>query len=317
NRLVGRRRAIVDDEPGVTRDRLEAPATCADRNVLCVDTGGFQAEATDGPAAIASLVRAQALAAVSEAAVVVCVLDGAAGLNPSDAGLVRLLARTGKPVLYVVNKVDTSGHETAVADFSRLGVDLLPVSAAHNRGLDALREAIATALPTDLSEGGATGGTPPAPVGRPDGRESAPPNPLGRATRLVVGAAPGTTRDAIDTPITVDGVPYVLVDTAGVRRRSRTVDRLERHGAVRALGVLENCDIALVVVDAVEGVTDQDAHLIGRALEVGRGVVILANKWDRVPTSERAAFDDRVAHERPVFAHLPLLKVSALTGAEL
>lgn len=318
NRLVGQRRAIVDDAPGVTRDRLEALASCGGRAVRCVDTGGFTAETPTGDAAtVAGLVRAQALAAVDEAAVILCVLDGTAGLNPTDAGLVRLLARTGKPVLYVVNKIDTAGHDAHLAEFYRLGVELLPISAAHNRGLDQLGDAIAAALPPLDPSGIAPGGSRLALVGRPNVGKSSLLNRLVGSERVIVTAVPGTTRDAIDTPIIVDEVPYVLVDTAGVRRRSRAVDRLERHGAVRALGALEHCDIALVVVDATEGITDQDAHLIGRALEVGRGVVILANKWDQLPAAERREFDDRVEHARPVFAHLPRLPVSAVTGEGL
>ena len=321
NRLVRERRAIVDDAPGVTRDRLVAPAEHAGRQFLCVDTGGFDAAAPRDPAALTARVRAQALAAVAEADCIVCVFDGAAGFAPSDRETARLLAASGKPVLFAVNKVDVPARDGLLYDFYSAGVErLFPISSAHGRGIDALRDAIVAALPT--GSGAATpasAGTRLALVGRPNVGKSSLLNRLLGAERTLVAPEAGTTRDAIDTPVVVDGVPYVLIDTAGIRRRGKLEDTLERHGAVRALGQLARTDLVLLVIDAAEGMTDQDARIASRAWEAGRGIVLVANKWDTLPRERQTpeAFRQRLAHERPAFADLPLLCVSAATGAGL
>jgi GTP-binding protein len=266
NRLVRARRAIVDDAPGATRDRVVAPAEHRGRSFACVDTGGIFAEATRDTDALGMQVRAQTLRALGEADVAVCVFDGRAGLIPADRELVRLLGRSGKPALFVVNKIDTPAREGLLYDFFAAGVErLIPISAEHGRGLDELRDAIVAALP-------AAGGGPPAGdgsrlalIGRPNVGKSSLLNRLLGEERAIVAPEPGTTRDPLDTALAVNGRHWVLVDTAGIRRRGKVRDPLERHGAVRALGTLARADLALVVLDAVQGVTDQDARHIGRA----------------------------------------------------
>ncbi len=321
NRIVRSRRAIVDDVAGVTRDRVLAPAEHAGRAFTCVDTGGFLADVPRDPAALHAQVRAQALAAVTEADCVICVLDGAAGLAPADRDTVRLLARSGKPVVFAVNKTDTPGHEARVAEFHRAGVDrLLPVSAAHGRGMDELLDAVVAHLPPV-----AGAGTTDAPatrlalVGRPNVGKSSLLNRLLGAERALVAAEAGTTRDTTDTAVRIDGRPWILIDTAGIRRRGRVSDDVERHGAVRALGVLERTDLVCIVLDASQGMTDQDARLVGRAWEAGRGVILLANKWDLLsgPTRDVAAFRRAIAVAHPAFATLPIVCVSAHTGEGL
>ena len=320
NRLVGARRAIVDDAPGVTRDRVVASAVHAGRAFLCVDTGGFAAEPPRDRATLAARVRAQTLAAVAEADCVVCVLDGPAGLAPEDRETVRLLRRSGKPVVYAVNKLDTPAREPLLHDFHALGIEpLLPVSAAHGRGVADLLAAVAAALPAGPPAAAETRGTRLALIGRPNVGKSSLLNRLVGAERAIVAPEPGTTRDAIDTPLVVAGRPYVLIDTAGIRRRGKVREPLERHGAVRALGTLARADLVLVVLDATEGMTDQDARLVGRAWEAGRGIVVLANKWDLVPPAQRdrTAFRAALVAAHPAFAALPLLCVSAVTGEGL
>jgi GTP-binding protein len=320
NRLVRARRAIVDDRPGVTRDRVVARAEHAGRAFLCIDTGGFFAEPAD-PGTLAAAVRAQALAAVEEAHVVICLFDATAGLVPADRELARLLAQSHRPVLWVVNKVDTPARELLLSDFYAIGAErVIPVSAEHARGLDALRDAIVAALPPAVHvEEAAAGGTRLALVGRPNVGKSSLLNRLLGTPRVIVAPEPGTTRDAVDTSLVVDGVPYVLIDTAGIRRRARVDDRLERHGAVRALGALARADVALVVLDAAEGMTDQDARIVARAWDAGRAVILLANKWDALPPERRdpEGFCRALAAERPAFARLPVLCVSARTGEGL
>jgi len=317
NRIVGARRAIVDDAPGVTRDRVVARAEHGGRPFLCVDTGGFVADVPRDPGALAARVRAQALAAVAEADCVVCVLDGAAGLAPDDRDTVRLLARAGKPVLFAVNKIDTPGHGPQAAEFYATGVDaLFEVSAAHNRGVDELLDAIVARLPPMTDSRDDAGGTRLALLGRPNVGKSSLLNCLLGTEHALVAPEAGTTRDAVDTPVRIDGRPYVLIDTAGIRRRGRARDVLERHGAVRALGMIERADLVLFVLDASEGMTEQDARLVGRAWAAGRGVVLLANKWDLVPGAKRdvRTFRRALHAAHPAFTDLPLLCVSARTG---
>jgi GTP-binding protein len=321
NRLVGARRAIVDGVPGVTRDRVVAPAAHAGHRFLCVDTGGFAAPAVRRAPPVEAGVRAQALSAIAEADVIVCVVDGPAGLTPEDRGTVRLLRRSGKPLLVAVNKLDTPARDALVSDFYAVGVDRpLAISAAHGRGLEALRDAIVAALPpAPAGAAPADAGTRLALIGRPNVGKSSLLNRLLGEERTIVAPEPGTTRDAIDTSMTVDGRPYVLIDTAGIRRRTRVREPLERHGAVRALGTLARTDLVLVVLDATEGLTDQDARLVGRAWEAGRGVILLANKWDLVPPErrDRQAFRERLTAAHGAFESLPLLCVSARTGEGL
>src|SRR5262245_39771120 len=320
NRIVRARRAIVDDAPGVTRDRVVARAEHAGRAFLCVDTGGFLADRPRDPAALAARVRAQALAAVAEADCVVCVLDGPAGFAPADRDTVRLLARAGKPVLFAVNKLDTTGREPQAAEFYAAGVDrVFAVSAAHGRGVSALLDAVVEKLPAVSGDHVEAGATRLALLGRPNVGKSSLLNRLLGTEHALVAPEAGTTRDAVDAPVRIDGRPFVLIDTAGVRRRGRGSDVLERHGAVRALGVIERSDLVLFVLDATEGMTDQDARLVGRAWEAGRGVILLANKWDLVPAAggRRSTFHDRLLAAHPAFARLPLLSVSATTGEGL
>jgi GTP-binding protein len=223
--------------------------------------------------------------------------------------------------VWAVNKIDTPGRDALLHDFHAAGAGpLLAVSATHGRGLAELLDAVVAALPA----GGEAvderrGGTRLALVGRPNVGKSSLLNRLVGAERAIVAPEPGTTRDAIDTPVTVDGRPYVLIDTAGIRRRGKVHEPLERHGAVRALGMLARADLVLVVLDAAEGLTDQDARLVGRAWEAGRGVVLVANKWDLVPPGARdaRAFRERLAAAHPGLARLPLVCVSARTGEGL
>jgi GTP-binding protein len=318
NRIVGTQRAIVDDVPGVTRDRLVAAAEHGGRRFLCIDTGGFHADVSQRDAALATRVRETALAAAEDADVLVCVVDGQAGLLPDDQALVRLLERTGRPLVLAVNKIDVAQQEDRVLEFHRTGASrLVATSAAHRRGIDALLGAVTALLPPAPAEpADAEGAGRLALVGRPNVGKSSLLNRLCGTERAIVSPEPGTTRDTIDTLLEREGRRYLLLDTAGIRRRGRVTDPIERHGAVRALAALERTDVALVVLDASAGMTDQDARLAGRALEAGRAVVLVANKWDLVASELRtaAAFREAMRGAHPGLAELPLAPVSALTG---
>jgi len=316
NRLVRAPRAIVDSRPGVTRDRNAARVTCDGRPFLLVDTGGFEDVAAS---ALAAAVRAQSRQAAEEADVVIAVFDGRAGLNPVDRELMRQLRQLRKPVLYAVNKLDTPALDDDAAEFFALGLaEVLPISVAHGRGLDALMERLLTYLPAEVTPAGGTasGAVTLALVGRPNVGKSSLLNRIVGYQRSIVDATPGTTRDAIDTPFHCGGVDYVLVDTAGIRRRPRVHEQLERASVARAFRALERAEIAVLLLDATEGVTDQDARIAGYAVDRGRALLFAVNKWDAVPRKERdrARFRHGIASRYPTLGDVPAVFVSARTG---
>ncbi|MEA2625939.1 MAG: GTPase [Candidatus Binatota bacterium] len=316
NRIVGRRRAIVGDAAGVTRDRMHAEAEWLGHRFRLTDTGGFEA---DPAAGLGGRVREQSLRAIADADVILYVVDGRAGVTPADEESARLLAAAGKPVVLAVNKIDSGKQENTVYDFYRLGLgEPLPVSAEHGLGFGELLDRVIE----DLPETGAEVRAPAirlALLGRPNVGKSSLLNRLLGEDRVVVDSTPGTTRDAIDAALSVDGRTYVLVDTAGIRRRSRVERGLERASIGRALDAVERAEVALLVIDAAEGITDQDARLASLAWERGRGLLLVANKWDLLPREERDAkkFVARVAERHAHFTHVPAVAVSALRGTRV
>ena len=319
NRLTGSRKAIVRDTPGVTRDRIHGVCEFGGWRATVVDTGGLD---TTSQEPLATQVRQQILAAIAEADALVFVVDGREGLTALDQEVARLLRRVSKPVLVAVNKVDARGQEAALAEVYGLGMDpVLPVSAEHGRGVAELIEALAARLPAPAASGAATDETGPlriAVVGRPNVGKSSLVNAIVGQDRVVVDAAPGTTRDAVDTPVTVGGRPYVLVDTAGLKRKGRTVGALDKLAAVMSRRSLERADLALVVLDGSEGITTQDARIAGYAEAAGRAVVLVVNKWDLVGAADRAPELVRTLRERlPFLAHAPVVFTSAQAGTGL
>ena len=316
NRIVGGRRALVDDVPGVTRDRLIAEAEWEGRRFEIVDTGGFEAEPGAG---LAERVRAQALRAVSDADCVIFVLDGRAGIAPADREMARLLARSGKPVLCAVNKIDGPTQEALTYESYALGLgDPVAISAEHGRGIDELLDRLASKLPArDGSE--LESGLRVAIVGRPNVGKSSIVNRLVGEERVLVDSVAGTTRDSVDTRVERDGEITILVDTAGIRRRSRIDQSLERASVAGAFRSLERAEVALLVVDAAEGVTDQDARLARLAWERGRGLALVVNKWDmlrpevRNPEKYLRGVRNRYRH----FENVPAVFVSALQGTHV
>jgi GTP-binding protein len=313
NRLIGGRRAIVRDTPGVTRDRIRGVCRFGSWTADVIDTGGLDPGAGES---LTAQVRTQVLAAIAEADALVFVVDGRDGITALDQEVARLLRRVAKPVLLVANKVDTAAQEAGLADVHRLGMgSVFPVSAEHGRGVDRLLEAASALLPA-----GGDGGEEPtalriAVVGRPNVGKSSLVNAVAGEERVVVHAQPGTTRDAVDTAVTVRGHPYVLVDTAGLRRKGKTVEALDKLAAVMARKSLERADLALVVLDGTEGITAQDARIAGYAEAAGRAVVLVVNKWDLVESADRAPAFVRTARERlPFLAHAPVVFTSAREG---
>ena len=278
NRILGAKTAIVDDVPGVTRDRNYADGSYRGRPFRLVDTGGLEPSATAG---MLALIKRQSQLAIAEADVLILLMDGRAGLTPADDEIVGLLRGTKKPVFVAVNKIDTPKTESLLADFYRLGFDRLhPVSAEHGLGVDDLLEAIVPFL-LEAGEGAVDSDVPRiAVVGRPNVGKSTLVNTLLGQERMVVSDAPGTTRDAIDTLVTYQGHRYLFTDTAGIRRRGRVERGIEGYSVARAMRAMGRSDIAVLILDGVEGITEQDTKIIGLVLKQGRACVLLVNKWD-------------------------------------
>jgi len=328
NRLIRQRKAVVDDTPGVTRDRNFAQAQWGDTAFILVDTGGIDLRETAG---VVGRVQDQTQLAIAEADLVIFLFDGREGVNPADADAVDLLRRSGKPVFFVVNKIDGDKQEPTLADFFSLGLDtLFPISAAHGRGIGDLMDAIVNSFPHPESAQHTEEDAPSAPqvgdavlrvaiVGRPNVGKSSLLNRLVGFERSIVDSTPGTTRDAIDSLIEWQGKSILLVDTAGVRRRPRIHERIEQASVFIALKALERAEIGLLVIDAVEGMTDQDARLAQYAWERGRGVVLVVNKWDTAPSERKnqARYLEDLHHFFPVTLPLPVVFLSALTSSRL
>jgi GTP-binding protein len=315
NRLVGGRRALVRDTPGVTRDRLHGACEFGGWRGTIVDTGGLDPGARE---TLTAQVRAQILAAIAEADALLFVVDARDGVTALDLEVAAVLRRVAKPVWTVANKVDTAAGESLLGDIHRLGLaPVVPVSAEHGRGVAELLELLAARLPASASMPEPSAVTPVriAVVGRPNVGKSSLVNAIAGQERVVVHDEPGTTRDAVDTLVTVGERPYLLVDTAGMRRKGRTVEALDKLAAVMARRSLERADLALVVLDGQDGATAQDAHIAGYADDAGRAVILVVNKWDLVSGADRAPALVRTLRERlPFLAHAPVVFTSARLG---
>lgn len=317
NRALGSRHAIVDDVPGVTRDRNYADGSYRGRPFRLVDTGGLDPSATEG---MLALIRQQSQIAIAEADILVFVMDGRAGLTPADEEIVTLLRGVKKPVFFAVNKLDTPKTEALLADFYRLGRDTLyPVSAEHGLGVDELLEAIWPLLPEAGGEAETAEGIRVAIVGRPNVGKSTLVNTLLGQERMVVSEVPGTTRDAIDTAVSFHGRSYVLTDTAGIRRRGRIERGIEGFSVARALRAMGRSDVAVLLLDAVEGITEQDTKIVGLALKQGRACLLLVNKWDvRAGDPEaREQYTLDLRRRFPFLSWAPVLFGSALKADSL
>jgi GTP-binding protein len=309
NRLLRRPKAVVDPTPGVTRDANEGLATLGGRRVLLVDTGGFEGGSAQG---LDAAVRDTGLAAVRDADLVVYVLDGKAGLSPADEDAARLLRRQRTPVLWVVNKLDSERREAGIVDFHRLGAgELLAISAEHGRGIAELVAEILARVdaPPAVQEPGAIKvGI----IGRPNVGKSSLVNRLLGYARTLVDDTAGTTRDAVDTMLVKGNDRYLLVDTAGIRRRARVEERLEKAAAGKSLETLTRSEVVVLVIDAGEGITTQDQRLASLAWREGRALVVVANKIDL--QEDAAAVIETIRRRLPALGGVPILTTSAATG---
>jgi GTP-binding protein len=315
NALTRSRDALVADRPGLTRDRIHGYGRIGDTPFLVVDTGGLTGE-KDG---IATLIARQTDTAVAEADVILLVLDAREGLTGDDRRIADRLRRAGKPVLAVANKSEGLDPAVAAAEFFALGFGApQAVSSAHGAGLQPLVEAaLARAPARDESPAPLPEGTRIAIVGRPNVGKSTLVNRLLGEERVLAFDAPGTTRDSIAVPFTRDGKPYVLIDTAGIRRRARVTDPVEKISVIKALQAIEDADVVIAVVDAQGDIGVHDAHLLGLIAERGRAMVIAVNKWDGLERSERTAVQREITRKLPFLDYAPLHCISALHGSGL
>ena len=314
NRLLGHRRAMVADTPGVTRDRNYALITRFDKPFVLIDTGGFEPVTEDR---LLQQMREQSRLAMEEADVIIFMMDGRGGLTPADIEVAEMLRRVSKPVLYVVNKVDGEKLENDSVDFYTLGVEnLYTISAEHNRGIYDLMDDLMNLLPADDSSDSSEDLTKIAVVGRPNVGKSSLVNRLLGFERVVANPTAGTTRDSVDTLFTRNKKPYLLIDTAGIRRKGKTTEKLEKYSVVDALRGIERADVVLVVLDALEGVTEQDERIAGYVHEAGKSCVFVVNKWDALPKNNATfgIYVDKVRTGFKYLAYAPIVFVSAKTG---
>lgn len=315
NRILGRREAVVEEVPGVTRDRREFEAEWLGRRFLLIDTGGWQVEGDD----LTTDISAQAEAAIGSADVVLFVVDATTALAPDDDGVARLVRRGTAPILLVANKADGPSHESMIDDFWSLGLGQPhPVSALHGRGVGDMLDLLLDLLPEDEPEEDVHEGPPRISIiGRPNVGKSTLLNQLLGEERVLVSPVPGTTRDPIDVRVEIDGETYELVDTAGIRRAPRVAEAAEFYAVRRAEEVLRRTDVALLVIDGTEGVTHQDQRIAELAVEAGTGLIILLNKWDAVDEDTREWTELSVPDRFGFVGWAPVLRMSALTGARL
>ncbi len=316
NRLAEKRKAIVIDQPGATRDRNYADGDWYGKPFLLIDTGGFEPVATEQ---ILVQMREQTELAIEEADIIIFLMDSRDGLMPGDREIARILRMVQKPVFLAVNKVDGPRHEWLVPEFFELGFEkVYGLSALHGIGMDELMDDLAACLhPAEeesVPEDQETIRI--AVVGKPNVGKSSLVNKILGYERTIVNQLPGTTRDAIDTLLTVGDRKYLLIDTAGIRRKSRVSLTLEKYSVVQALKAVERCDIALVLIDAEEGVTEQDAKIVGAVFEKGTACIIVVNKWDRVAKDNQTVgeYVKDIKDKIKFMDYAPIIFVSALTG---
>lgn len=317
NRIIGERKAIVEDVPGVTRDRIYAETEWNGREFAIIDTGGIEAS-TDDP--ILSQMRDQAVVAMDMADLILFMVDGKEGLTTADIEVGAILRRTGKKVILVVNKIDNpSKMPDTIYDFYELGLgEPIPISSANMLNIGDLLDEIVSGFP-DRDYEADEENIKLAIIGKPNVGKSSLVNALTKENRVIVSPIAGTTRDSIDTPFSFEGNDFTLIDTAGLRRRSKVYDSIEKFSVIRAIAAIERCDICILIIDAMEGITEQDKKIAGIAHEAGKGMMIVINKWDLVEkeTNTMRDYERKVRAELLFASYAPILFTSVLQGRRI
>lgn len=314
NRIIGERKAIVEDTPGITRDRLYDEATWNGKDFILIDTGGIDFENIEGQ--IESRIYQQVLLAIEEADVIVMVTDGKTGLTDEDLRAASILKKSKKPILLAVNKIDNFDNADYY-DFYRLGLgEPIPVSSLHGMNTGDLLDAVVDAFPAGEQEEDDDEVIRFALIGRPNVGKSSLANRLLGEERTIVSDIPGTTRDAIDSRFEYNGQKYLLIDTAGMRRRGKIQETTEKYSIIRTLRSVDRSDVALMLLDAKDGVTEQDKKVAGYAHEAGKGILIVVNKWDAIEKDDKTMkkFEEEIREEMAYLSYAPIVFISALTG---
>lgn len=317
NRLIGERRAIVEDTPGVTRDRIYAETDWNGKEFAVIDTGGIEVNTDD---VIRSQMREQAVTAMDMADVILFMVDGKEGITTSDREVADLLRHTGKEVILVVNKVDkpSQAYED-ILDFYELGFgEPVPISAANMTNIGDLLDLIVDGFPADAF-GPQEDSIKIAVIGKPNVGKSSLVNALTQQKRVIVSPIAGTTRDTIDTPFSYKGREYTLIDTAGLRRKSKVSNSIEKFSVVRAIAAIERCDICVLMIDAEEGLTEQDKKIAGYAHEAGKGLLIVVNKWDLIEkeTNTMRDYERKLKAELLFASYAPVVFTSVLNRVRI
>ena len=312
NRLAGGRIAVVADLPGTTRDRVFAFVSWQGRGLTVVDTGGWQ---TKPATPLEQKVKQQVEAAIAQADASIFLVDARDGVIAADEETADVLRAANNPVILAVNKVDSVKQANQVADFYHLGIgEPIAISAHHNRGIDELMDAVLASLPPQPIGIAELGGAKLAIVGRPNVGKSTLLNTLLRDERAIVQECPGTTRDSLDAIIRWNDKEILLVDTAGIKRRGRVGAGVDYYSLLRALQAINRCDVALLLIDASEFITAQDMHIAGYIIEVGKGIILLVNKWDLIPQEQRQKFKQSVEQRLRFASYIPIIYISARLG---
>lgn len=317
NRIAGKRISIVEDEPGVTRDRIYAEGEWMNRKFTLIDTGGIEPESNE---LIPAQMRRQAQIAIETADVIILLMDGRQGLSGADREVASMLRKSNKPVVLALNKVDTGERSEHYYDFFELGFnDPIEISSTLALGIGDLLDAVSAHFPDKQADEDEDEAIKVAIIGKPNVGKSSIINRILGEDRVIVSDIAGTTRDAIDTPFTDGEDQYILIDTAGVRRKSKIKENIERYSVIRSFTAVERADVCLLVIDAVEGVTEQDKKIAGYSHENGKGMIIVVNKWDLVEkeTNTMNEFTKVIRQELAYLDYAPILFVSAKTGQRM
>lgn len=318
NRLAGERISIVQDTPGVTRDRIYADVEWTGRKFTLIDTGGMEIGTED---IIVKQILQQAEIAIETADVILFVTDVKSGVTDDDKQVANMLRRTKKPVVLAVNKVDSIKKDSMdIYEFYELGIgDPMAISAGQALGLGDMLDEVIAHFPEQIQQEQEETAIKVAIIGKPNVGKSSLINKILGEDRLIVSNVPGTTRDAIDSPIEIEGQKYIFIDTAGMRRKSKIKEEIERFSIIRAVAAVERCDVAILVIDANEGITDQDTKIAGIAHERGRAAIIAVNKWDSIEKNDKTMnqYLKDIGNELAYMPYAPKVFISALTGQRI